>query len=65
MMRKLAEWASGHGQTAKIRPSDGYGRIRLPLEVPCWYHFHEFGGYLGDLSCISPADDNREAGGFR
>ncbi len=31
MTKNLAKWTSEHGQTAKIRPSDGCRRIQLPL----------------------------------
>jgi hypothetical protein len=31
MMRKLAEWSSGHDQTTKIRPSDGCKRDAVPM----------------------------------
>ncbi len=35
MTKNLAKWTSEHGQTAKIKPSDGCRRIQLPLGLPC------------------------------
>ncbi len=50
MTKKLAKRTSEHGQTTKISPSDGRGKIQLPLRMPCWYDFHVFGHHLGNIS---------------
>ena len=52
MMNNRAEWASEHGQTTKIRLSEGYGRDAVLLAVERWYDFLEFGGYLGNVITI-------------
>ncbi len=49
MTRKLADWASGHGQLTKVGPSDGCGRDAVPLAVGRRYDIPEFGGYLGNV----------------
>ena len=49
MTKNLAKWTSEHGQTSKIRPSDGCRRILLPLVVPIGYDCHGFEGYLGNV----------------
>ena len=47
--KNLAKWTSEHGQTSKIRPSDGCRRIPLPLVVPIRYDCHGFEGYLENV----------------
>ncbi len=49
MMRKLAEWSSGHDQTTKIRPSDGCKGDAVPLAVEQWYNFHKFECHQGNV----------------
>ncbi len=51
MTKNLTKWTSEHGQTAKIRPSDGCRGIQLPLAVPIRYdcHGHGFEDYLGNV----------------
>ena len=44
MTRKLAEWASEHGQITKIKPSDASGGKTIPTVVQFGYHRHEFEG---------------------
>jgi hypothetical protein len=45
----MTEWPSEHGQTAKIRPSDGCGGNAVPLAAEWKYHFHGFGTHLGNV----------------
>jgi len=52
MMKNRAEWASEHGQTTKIRLSEGCGRDAVLLAVERWYDFPEFGGYLGNVGLM-------------
>ena len=52
MMRKLAEWSSGHDQTTKIRPSDGCKGDAVLMAGERWYDSPEFGGYLGNVGLV-------------
>ena len=47
--KNWTKWTSEHGQTAKIRPSDGCGRDAALLAVGKWYDFHEFGCHLENV----------------
>ncbi len=49
MTRKLAEWASEHGQITKIRPSDASGGDTIPTVVKFGYDNHGIEGYLGNV----------------
>ncbi len=60
-MKKLAEWASEHGQTAKIRRSDGCGGKTIPMAVQPLYDCHGFEVYLG-ISVMVTGDPVGRAG---
>ena len=49
MTRKLAEWASEHGQITKIRPSDAGGGDTIPTVVKFGYDHYGIEGCLGNV----------------
>jgi len=51
--RKMTEWPSENGQTAKIRPLHSSGRNEVPLAAESKYHFLGFGTYLGNVGVIA------------
>jgi hypothetical protein len=54
----MTEWPSEHGQTAKIRPSDGCGGNAVPLAAEWKYHFHGFGTHLGNVGLFNVIEIN-------
>ena len=48
MTENMGKWPSKRGPISKIRPSDGSGRVAVPLAEERRYDFPEFGGHPGN-----------------